>query len=220
MASGGSTLGATHQSGGTIVRYREFLSDTEKISHDVVVGHTGWETVLENNKQAFVLELCAALPDLATALPTSLTPAQFIDQLNAKCRDVLSAKNVRGRLACSKARRTPANTTARALALRQVSEDEDYEAEFNRAFVFDAILGYLRRNPNDAQDSDYTGYDSWLTKLNQSTAISSTPKWLRLFISSGEYRQRFGPERRPCRPLTYGAYPLINVVRPGKQPKN
>ena len=28
-------------------------------------------------------------------------------------------------------------------------------------------FGYLRRNPNDPQDSDYTGYDFWLTKLNQ-----------------------------------------------------
>src|SRR5207253_2517610 len=25
----------------------------------------------------------------------------------------------------------------------------------------------LRRNPNDPQDADYTGYDFWLTKLNQ-----------------------------------------------------
>jgi hypothetical protein len=25
----------------------------------------------------------------------------------------------------------------------------------------------VRRNPNDPQDSDYTGYDFWLTKLNQ-----------------------------------------------------
>jgi hypothetical protein len=28
-------------------------------------------------------------------------------------------------------------------------------------------FGYLRRNPNDAPDTDFTGYDFWLTKLNQ-----------------------------------------------------
>ncbi|SRR5258705_5686029 len=28
-------------------------------------------------------------------------------------------------------------------------------------------FGYLRRNPNDPQDTDYTGFDFWLTKLNQ-----------------------------------------------------
>ena len=40
-------------------------------------------------------------------------------------------------------------------------------AEFNRAFVLMQYYGYLRRNPNDPQDTDYTGCDFWLTKLNQ-----------------------------------------------------
>jgi len=38
---------------------------------------------------------------------------------------------------------------------------------YNKAFVLAEYFGYLRRNPNDAPDSDYTGYDFWLTKLNQ-----------------------------------------------------
>jgi hypothetical protein len=29
------------------------------------------------------------------------------------------------------------------------------------------FFGYLRRNPNDVPDADYTGYDFWLAKLNQ-----------------------------------------------------
>ena len=29
------------------------------------------------------------------------------------------------------------------------------------------FFGYLRRNPNDLQDTDYTGYEFWLNKLNQ-----------------------------------------------------
>src|SRR4030095_10700452 len=53
-----------------------------------------------------------------------------------------------------------ANQTARAQAVRMVAEDQDlYNAEFNRAFVLAQYFGYLRRNPNDAPDSDYTGYD-------------------------------------------------------------
>ena len=39
--------------------------------------------------------------------------------------------------------------------------------EFNRAFVLMQYFGYLRRDPNSGQDTDYTGYDFWLTKLNQ-----------------------------------------------------
>ena len=38
-------------------------------------------------------------------------------------------------------------------------------AETNRAFVLMQYFGYLRRNPNDPNDTDYTGYDFWLTKL-------------------------------------------------------
>jgi hypothetical protein len=60
------------------------------------------------------------------------------------------------------------NLTVRAQVLRQVAEDPDlYNAESNRAFVLAEYFGYLRRNPNDPQDTDYTGYDFWLTKLNQ-----------------------------------------------------
>ncbi len=42
-----------------------------------------------------------------------------------------------------------------------------FAAERNRAFVLAQYFGYLRRNPNDIPDSDYTGYDFWLLKLNQ-----------------------------------------------------
>jgi len=63
----------------------------------------------------------------------------------------------------------------------------------NRAFVLMQYFGYLRRNPNDPQDSDYTGYDFWLTKLNQFNGNFVNAEMVKAFISSGEYRQRFGP---------------------------
>jgi hypothetical protein len=86
------------------------------------------------------------------------------------------------------------NATARALALRQVAEDCDLaKAEFNRAFVLMQYFGYLRRNPNDPQDTDYTGYDFWLTKLDQFNGNFVNAEMVKAFISSGEYRQRFGP---------------------------
>jgi len=88
------------------------------------------------------------------------------------------------------------NTTARAQALRQVAEDTDlYNAESNRAFVLAEYFGYLRRNPNDApeQTLDYTGYDFWLTKLNQFNGNYINAEMVKAFLSSIEYNQRFAP---------------------------
>ena len=66
-------------------------------------------------------------------------------------------------------------------------------AEFNRAFVLMQFFGYLRRNPDDPQDTDHTGYDFWLTKLNESGGKYIDAEMVKAFLSSSEYRQRFGP---------------------------
>jgi len=86
------------------------------------------------------------------------------------------------------------NVKTRAQVLRAVAEDPDLNsAEFNRAFVLMQYFGYLRRNPNDPQDTDYTGYDFWLTKLNQFNGNFQNAEMVKAFLSSSEYRQRFGP---------------------------
>ena len=86
------------------------------------------------------------------------------------------------------------DVAARARALRDVSENSVLnQQEFNRAFVLMQFFGYLRRNPNDSPDSDYTGYDFWLSKLNQFNGNFVTAEMVKAFISSTEYRQRFGP---------------------------
>ena len=61
------------------------------------------------------------------------------------------------------------------------------------------FFGYLRRNPNDPQDADFTGYDFWLTKMNNFTVPGDDPliraqkaEMVKSFLVSGEYRQRFG----------------------------
>src|SRR5438552_1214517 len=74
---------AHHQRAVPIVRLNEFLLDTQQIGLGVVVGQTGWETVLENNKQAFTSEFVQR-SRFTTAYPTSMTPAQFVDTLFSK----------------------------------------------------------------------------------------------------------------------------------------
>ena len=59
--------------------------------------------------------------------------------------------------------------------------------EFNRAFVAMEYFGYLRRDP------DAPGYDFWLTKLNQFNGDYIKAEMVKAFISSDEYRKRFGP---------------------------
>ena len=54
-------------------------------------------------------------------------------------------------------------------------------------------FGYLRRDPNGSPDSDYSGYDFWLTKLLQFNGNFVDSEMVKAFIVSGEYRQRFGP---------------------------
>jgi CSLREA domain-containing protein len=194
-ATGTSTIGGSHQIFVPVVRANEFLADTQRVGRGVVVGQTGWETVLENNKQAYALEFVQTSRFTAAgAFPTSLTPSQFVDKLNTNAGNVLSpserttAINLFGNAADT------TNVNARAQALRQVAEDQDlFNAEFRRAFVLAEYIGYVRRNPNDLPDSDYTGYDFWLAKLNQFNGNYIQAEMVKAFISSSEYRQRFGP---------------------------
>ena len=54
-------------------------------------------------------------------------------------------------------------------------------------------FGYLRRNPNDPQDTDHTGYDFWLHKLDQFNGNFEQAQMVQAFIESIEYRTRFAP---------------------------
>ena len=52
-------------------------------------------------------------------------------------------------------------------------------------------FGYLRRNPNDPQDTDYTGYEFWLNKLNAANGDYVAAEMVKAFLGSTEYNQRF-----------------------------
>jgi hypothetical protein len=43
------------------------------------------------------------------------------------------------------------------------------------------------------QDTDYSGFDFWLTKLNEFNGNFVDADMVKAFISSSEYRQRFWP---------------------------
>jgi len=143
---------------------------------------------LEDNKNSFTQEFVPR-PRFTSAFPSTMTPAQFVDTLNRNAGNPLSPSE-----ANQLANELAGGARTRAQVLRAVAEDPDLNnTEFNRAFVLMQYFGYLRRNPNDPQDSDYTGYDFWLTKLNQFNGNYIDAEMVKAFISSIEYRQRFGP---------------------------
>jgi len=81
-----------------------------------------------------------------------------------------------------------AATMTRAQVLRAIAEtDELNSREFNAAFVTMEYFGYLRRDPDTA------GFNFWLNKLNTFNGNFQNAEMVKAFISSAEYRQRFGP---------------------------
>ena len=81
-----------------------------------------------------------------------------------------------------------AATMTRAQVLRAVAESEEFNLnETSRAFVLMEYFGYLRRDP------DVSGYNFWLNKLNAFNGSFINAEMFKGFISSSEYRQRFGP---------------------------
>lgn len=192
--NGTSTFGSTHTLPVPVVRFSEFLPDTKQIGQGVVVNQTGWEVVLETNKQNFATTFVqrSRFTDPLNGYPTSMTPAQFVDKLNTNAGSVLSPTERTTAIGLFAGAADTSNTTARAQVLRQVAEDPDLNsAEFNRAFVLMQYYGYLRRDPNSGNDTDYTGYDFWLSKLNQFNGNFTNAEMVKAFIVSGEYRGRF-----------------------------
>jgi len=184
-----SVLGGSHQIPVPIVRFSEFLIDKQKIANGVVVGQAGWDTLLENNKRAFAGEFVGR-QKFTSAFPATMTEAQFVGQLNANVGGLLSTAELTPLVADLNS-----GTTTRAQVLRAVADNQKLvDVEFNRAFVLMQYFGYLRRNPNEGQDTDYTGFEFWLNKLNTFNGNWNNAEMVRAFINSAEYRKRLGPE--------------------------
>jgi hypothetical protein len=175
------------------VRFNEFLPDTQQIGLGVVVGQDGWQQVLENNKNLFVADFVGR-PRFATAYPTTFTPAQFVDALFANAGVTPTGVERQAAINEFGGAGNTVNLAARGRALRLVAENPALEQqEFNKAFVLMQYMGYLRRNPNDAPDGNFDGYNFWLGKLNQFNGNFINAEMVKAFILAAEYQHRFGP---------------------------
>ncbi|MCM3904633.1 MAG: DUF4214 domain-containing protein [Pyrinomonadaceae bacterium] len=184
--TGTSTLGGSHQISVPIIRRSEFQPDSLDISRDVVVGQSGWPQVLEANTVAFI-NTFVGRSRFITAYPAGMSALDFVNTLNTNAGNPLSPAE-RDQLVSE----LNSGTKTRAQVLRAVAEDSDLAtAEKNKAFVLMQYFGYLRRNANEGNDSDYTGYDFWLQKLNTHNGDFHAAEMVRAFILSTEYNNRF-----------------------------
>jgi hypothetical protein len=172
-----------------------FLADTQAVGSSpaqVVVGQTGWQQQLLTNEQSFALAFVQR-PQFATAYPTTLSPSQFVAALYSHTGVTPSAADSGAAVNEFGPASDTSDASARARALLDVAQNAAFsQAEFNRAFVLMQYFGYLQRDPDSAPDSDFGGYDFWLSKLDQFNGNYVQAEMVKAFITSTEYRQRFG----------------------------
>ena len=169
------------------VRFQQFLHDTQEIGRGVMPGIAGWEQRLEQNKQAYALEFVQR-PEFVRLYPSGTSAARFVDALFANAGVPPTAQERQAAITALGS----GDAASRAAALRSVAESQNLQkAEFNRASVLSAYFGYLRRNPDDTPDEDFSAYDSRLAQLNSDTE-NKEAEMIKSFLDSDEYRQRLG----------------------------
>ncbi|HWS86541.1 MAG TPA: hypothetical protein VN282_06240 [Pyrinomonadaceae bacterium] len=182
---------------GLMPRMAEFFADTRKTAENVVVGRAGWEELVEENQRRFAEEFVAR-PEFRERYPETLTPAQYVDALNKNIAHPWSELEP-GPLTASEREQLIAGlaggTETRATVLRKVAAHPEFVVqEFNPAFVLLEYYGYLRRNPNEGRDTNWDGYIHWLSKLNTFRGDYVAAEMVKAFITSDEYRRRFGTQ--------------------------
>jgi hypothetical protein len=185
-----------------VPRYLEFLRDEQKLQNGVVVGQPNWGDLLEQNKQGFALDWVDRA-DFIAEYPVSMTRDEYIDKLFSRSGVTPTAQE---RMQAQQAYDSGGSVKEkRAKGIRAaIDAGSVYNAQYNPAFVLMQYFGYLRRNPNNAPDNNYSGYDFWLTKMNQfsvagedmrdadaALARVKRAEMVKSFLVSGEYRGRF-----------------------------
>jgi len=173
------------------IRLEEFLPDTRRLGEGVVVNQGNWREQLDANKQAYALEFVRR-QRFIDAFPLSLSAVNFVRKLDENAGGVLTPAE-RDRIVEQLGFAGSEQPGPRAAALLAVAENATLKVrETNRAFVLMQYFGYLRRNPNDAPDSDFSGWKFWLDKLNQFGGNYVEAEMVKAFITSFEYVDRFG----------------------------
>ena len=151
------------------------------------MGQPGWEQRLQQNKERFLQDWVLSGPFIVACGGTRPN-SEFVDILLTNSRIPATPEYRNGLIADLDAHRK-----TQADVLHEIVDHPFFKTnEFNRAFVLMQYFGYLRRNPTDPPDSNLDGYNFWLNKLNEFGGDFRRAEMVKAFITSSEYRHRFG----------------------------
>jgi uncharacterized protein (TIGR03118 family) len=171
--------------------YGEFMGDLQRINNGIDFSQAGWVIQLRANEQAFLADFVTR-PQFVANYPTTLTPAQFVDALYANAGVTPDAAERQAAIDEFGGASDTSNLGARSRALGRVLANALFQQnEFNRSFVLLEYFGYWRRDPDTA------GFNTRLSQLNGSNDYQAS---INSFITSEEYRTRFGPAVSPAAP--------------------
>ena len=169
---------------GTMPRRNDFLVRMQAAARGLVVGQENWQQQLAANKRT-AAESWAARADFQQRFG-QLSNRQFIDALFANAGVIATddrAALVRG---------LDDGTETRATALLKLADNAEFRRrEQNAAFVLMQYFGYLHRNPDEGRDTDLSGFNFWLRKLDDNGGDFHKAEMVRAFIEASEYRDRF-----------------------------
>jgi Calx-beta domain/HYR domain len=180
-----------HRSNNAAARfpYTQYMHDAQQVGQGVVVLQPGYQAVLAANKLAYVTQIVTS-PAFTTLFPTSLTGPSYVDQLFLSAGVTPTAQERTDAITAFGA----GGTAGRAAALQSAADSNSLrQAEVQPAFVLMEYYGYLRRNPTDPPDGNDNGYQFWLAKLNSFGGDAVKAEMVKAFLTSSEYRSRFGP---------------------------
>jgi hypothetical protein len=184
----------------------EFTPDALFVGNGIIVNGQLSAAKINQNKAAFAAQFVNCVDPARyrcgefKAIYDGLSNQQYVDRLfqttgvNASASDRAALVN---ELNANPATETRASVVQKVVdGINVISEGNQqfattygqafYNAEFNRAFVQLEYFGYMKRDPDGA------GYAFWLGKLDQFNGDFVAAEMVLAFISSPEYRARFG----------------------------
>ncbi len=191
-----TAFGTGRFGGPTDVLYGEFQQSIQALLKDVAIPGGGAQ--LEINKQLFY-DRFVARPDFVARYPSSLTNAQYVDALLSNTGTVFPP-GFRDQLVAD----LDMMIKTRAQVVRSIAEHPTFVLnDAKRDIVQLGFFGYLRR------DADTNTFNLVLNRLNAVT-FDHVRDAVRMFITTTEYRQRFGSDVFPSGGLINLAPDAVN----------
>ncbi|HBB87957.1 MAG TPA: hypothetical protein DC047_10110 [Blastocatellia bacterium] len=162
-------------------RYEEFMKDMALIGRGLRIGTSGWQQVLEENKNRLTERWWERSDFKAT----------FQDKTNEQYVDALVSNGAHSLPSAERDALVSAlndQSQSRGAVLRKITEASGFDnKDYNSAYVLVHYFGYFHRNPDDPPDNDMKGFNFWLNDLERTGDYRSVT---RAFIESDEYDKK------------------------------